>query len=102
MKTQKSIRIDFDNALRQASYVGECAGELQDVKKRMQEIMNELGTGWKGEAASIYLTKCEDLVNKIEKSVNDLNRISGTISKTAKIYYETEKAALALINKKSI
>lgn len=102
MKTQESIRIDFSNAMKQASAVDSCADELRKVSKQLQEALNELESGWKGEAASIYLGKCETLTSKISKSANDLSRISDTISKTAKVYYETEKAALAVVNQKSI
>lgn len=102
MKTKQSIRIDFDNAMRQAASADNCSEELRNVERQLQEVIHELSSGWKGEAASLYLEKCEALAKKIGKSANDMNRISSTIKKTAKIYYETEKAALDLVNQKSI
>lgn len=102
MKTKQSIRIDFDNAMRQAASADNCSEELRNVERQLHEVINELSNGWKGEAATLYLEKCEALVKKIGKSANDMNWISSTIKKTAKIYYETEKAALDLVNQKSI
>ncbi|MGN1139997.1 MAG: WXG100 family type VII secretion target [Oliverpabstia sp.] len=102
MKTKESIKIDFNNAMKQAASVDTCAEELRKVGRQLQEVINELGSGWKGEAASLYLQKCETLSSKINKSANDLSKISSTISKTAKVYYETEKAALEIVKQKSI
>lgn len=102
MKTKESIRIDFDNAMRQAVSADNCSEELRNVERKLQEVISELSGGWKGEAASLYLEKCEALAKKISKSANDMSRISGTIKKTARIYYETEKAALDIVNQKSI
>lgn len=102
MKTQESIKIDFSNAIKQASNVDACVEDLRNVKSKLLEIISELSGGWKGEAATIYLEKCEALAEKIEKSATNLSRISGTISYTAKVYYDAEKAALAAINQKSV
>lgn len=102
MKTQKSIRIDFNLAMKQAASADTCAGELKKVRSQLQGIINELNGGWKGEAATIYLQKCEALAAKIDKSANDLDKISNAISHTAKAYYEAEKAALDAIHTKSI
>lgn len=101
MKTRESIRIDFANAMKQASLADDCAEELRMVERSVNELINEINSGWTGEAATLYLEKCELLAKKINKSSNDMKKISSTIAKTAKIYYETEKAALEVVRHKS-
>ena len=98
MKTRESITIDFKNAMRQAESADKCAEELRRVVTRLQSTIDELNAGWKGEAASIYLSKCESLAGKINQSAGNLSKISRSISKTAKVYYEADNAALDAVN----
>lgn len=102
MKTKESIRIDFNRAVKQASIAGDCADDLRMAERQLRETIQELSAGWKGEAASVYLQKCEALAAKINKSARQLDKISSAISQTAKTYYEAEKAALEVVNTKSV
>lgn len=102
MKTMQSIQVDFNNAMIQASNVDTCADDLKQISRQLQNALNELSGGWKGEAASIYIEKGEQLVLKINQTSKDLQKVSGSISKSAKIFYEAEKTALEVIKTDSV
>lgn len=98
MKTSESIEIDFKNAENQAKSAEECAEALKKAAAQLRGIMQELHAGWKGEAAEVYLDKCEALAQEIGRSSGNMSRISESIFETARAFYKAEKAALEAVN----
>lgn len=98
MKTKASIQIDFQNAINQARKLEECAEEMKRIQRNLRAAEEELNAGWKGDSASLYLSKCQELEGKIVRSQRNLVQIASVILRTAKVHYDAELKSLEAIN----
>ena len=101
MKTLKSISISFQQTIAQATSLSECADDLRDVQRQIETIIDELQSNWSGNAANLYLGKCEKMRKKLNRTAGDLDQVSNSIKKTARNYYEAEKRAISLAQRRS-
>ena len=98
MATASSIRITFNNAIRQADQLKECAEEMRRAATRMESIMSDLQREWGGDAATRYLAKCVAMQEKFNASAQNLDSVATAIRKAAQAYYDAEMRALEIIN----
>lgn len=97
MATRASIEMDFRQAMTQAKKVDEIADRLSRVSdSQLNNIMQNLASGWKGENASAYLNKGFRLQNKISISSGELHNVASQIRRVAKQVYNAEMAALEI------
>lgn len=101
MATMKTIRVTFERAERQSRNLKSCAQDLRTSYARLGETVETLGTAWQGEAASLYLEKCEQLRANLQKTIQNLEKTADTVHRSAQAYYDAEKRALELIATKS-
>ena len=101
MLALKAIQIAFNDATRQASRLDECARQLRDAEKSLNEILGTLQREWSGEAADLFRQKSDILQNKIGRTASDLNTISGAIRRSARDYYDAEQKAIELAQRRS-
>lgn len=94
MKSKNAIQIEFEQVLIQAQNLENSADELNDIRKKINELVSNLSEGWKGENAEAYLKKCSELSEKINISRNDLHKTAGVIRKSAKAYRDAELASI--------
>lgn len=97
MKSESSIKFEYHQVVSQANRLENCSEDLQNVCRELDRLVDTLRTGWEGESASLYFEKCNELYAKIKSASNDLERTSVTIKRTAKIYRDTELAAIRLV-----
>lgn len=94
MKTAHSIKIEFRQISSQAETLENCAEDLQKVAKQLQEMTDHLYAGWRGDSASLYGEKCEQLQQKIQHTGKNLAQISSVVKHSARRYYDAEIKAL--------
>lgn len=96
MKSKAAIQIEFSQVTAQARKLEDCADELQDVRRQLDRLMEDLRGGWAGESAELYLQKCSELSGKLYTSRKNLDKVADVIHRSAKAYRDAELAAIQL------
>lgn len=97
MKSESTIKIEYNQIINQATKLGNCSDDLANIARELDQLIDSLRTGWAGESADIYFGKCNELYAKIKRASLDLDTTSSVIKRTAKIYRDTELAAIRLV-----
>lgn len=101
MKTLSSISISFQQTTEQARSLSACADSLRAVQRQMDAIIGELQGNWGGDAADLYLNKCNQFSRKLNRTAGELDQVASSIKRTAKNYYEAEKRAIRLAQQRN-
>ncbi|MDO5131599.1 MAG: WXG100 family type VII secretion target [Eubacteriales bacterium] len=97
MKTRAQINMNYREAIQQASDLDTLAGKVRSTaNQKIEQSMQLLSSGWKGNNANEFLRKYGLLKQQILDSADELNAIADDIRRTAKIVYEAEMAALQI------
>lgn len=97
MATREKIEFDFRQAMRQANKIDELANDLNRLSdKKFGGSLQNLASSWKGENASLYLTKGSSLQKKMNETAGELHAVAADIRTIAKRLYDAEMAALAI------
>lgn len=96
-KSESEIRMDYNNALRQAETLDGIARELKHTAdKELQDCISEISHSWTGENAAAYVGKCGKLKSSIAKSAGKLEKTADTIRRIAGNTYNAEMSALRI------
>ncbi len=97
MATKASIEFDFRKVMNQAEQIDGIANQLDHLSgNRFDSIMQEISANWKGDSASLYVSKGESLQGNMNDTVSELRSIASDIRLIAKRLYIAEMAALAV------
>ncbi len=97
MSTASKIEFDYSKALAQAEKLEDIAAEINNLSQSdLENSLQELRSGWEGEAFLLYMSKGERLREKISKTSRELNDAAKTIRRIAKNIYNAEMAALEI------
>lgn len=97
MSSRRTIEFDFRLAKQKANELDEIAENLQNLSNnKLNNTMQNLSAGWKGESASLYLSKGQTLQEEMIKTSKNLRQVAGTIRTVAKRIYEAEMEALRI------
>jgi|AATE01.1.fsa_nt_gi uncharacterized protein YukE len=97
MASRQTIEFDFKKALGQADKIDAIAERLNRLSgTEFGNTMQNLSAGWKGENASLYLTKGSHLQERMNSTAKELYTVSSEIRRIAKQVYDAEMAALAI------
>lgn len=97
MKSESTIKMEYQQIITQANKLNSCSDDLVDIARELDQLIDALRAGWAGESANLYCSKCNELYTKIKNAANDLDKTSSVIKRTAKIYRDTEIAAIKLV-----
>ena len=101
MSSRAEIRIDFQQAIKQADKLDEIATKLERISKNsMEESMQNLSAAWKGENASAFLKKEDRLQGEINTTAKNVRAIADDIRRIARRIYEAEMAAWRIANER--
>ena len=101
MVSFKGFDFDYGRAMEQARSLDEIASQIRNSTARnIENTMNELGAGWKGEAAESYVHKGMELSEKVEKVARDLENAADTIRSIARRIENAERAVVSIVNRK--
>jgi len=97
MKTSAQIKMNYQEAIRQAKELDTLAGKVRSTaNQKVEQSMQVLASGWKGSNASEFLRKYGELKQQILDSADELNSIADDIRRTAQIVYNAEMEALRI------
>lgn len=103
MATRATIEMDFNLARKQADHLEELADRLRGLSdNKFGGTLNNISGNWKGENASLYLTKGQKLQTKMNKSSAELYQIASDIRLIAKRIYDAEMANLLIAETRAL
>lgn len=101
MSSRSEIRIDFEQALRQADKLDEIARKLDRISKNsMENSMQTLSSAWKGANAAAFLRKEDHLQQDISKTARNVRDIADDIRTIARQIYDAEMRAWWIANER--
>lgn len=101
MATRASIEFDFRQAMNEADRIDEIANNLGNLARvKFNGTMQNLVTNWKGDSASLYLRKGENLEENMNKTSGELHSIASDIRAVARRLYEAEMRALEIAERR--
>ncbi len=97
MASYSTIKFNFVQAKQQAQRLEAIAGEMRNTaNNNFENAVSQLAGGWKGESASLYLRKAENVRNDILRTAKDLEAVAASIRKVAQKVYNAEMEAKRL------
>lgn len=103
MKTSAQIKLNYREAMQQARDLDTLAGKIRNTaNQKVEESMQLLSSGWKGNNASEFLKKYSELKRQILESADELSSIADDIRTTARIIYNAEMEAVRIAKNKSV
>lgn len=89
--------MNYREAIQQARDLDTLADKVRSTANdKVEQSMQVLFSGWKGNNATEFLRKYGQLKQQILDSAKELNAIADDIRRTAKIVYDAEMAALRI------
>lgn len=102
MATRRTIEFNFRKALGQADRLDTVANNLSRLSgTEFGGTLQNLSGSWKGENASLYLSKGSSLQVKMNKTASELHAVASDIRRIAKRIYDAEMAALAIASSRT-
>lgn len=102
MVTREVIEINFRQAMRQADKIDAIANDLGKLsEEKFGSVLQNLAGAWKGENASLYLSKGSTLQGKMSGTVNSLHAVASDIRAAARRLYDAEMAALSIASNRT-
>ena len=103
MKTSAQIKMNYREAMQQARDLDTLAGKIRTTaNQKVEQSMQLLSSGWKGNNAADFLRKYSELKRQILASADELNSIADDIRRTAQIVYNAEMEALRIAQTRSV
>lgn len=97
MKSSSEIRFDFQNAMEQAKKLDTLADNIERrVVNRLDETSQSVHAAWKGDSASRYLYKTQELQRQIRQTARTLRDTAQDIRRIARRIHEAEMRALEI------
>ncbi len=94
--------MNYREAMQQARDLDTLAGRIRSTaNQKVEESMQLLSSGWKGNNASEFLRKYSELKRQILESSEELRSIADDIRTAARIVYNAEMEALRIAQSKS-
>ena len=72
-------RINYQKVINQANAIADNASQLAAQIRILEQIEQECGTAWKGEAANVFLSKLRALREEMTRSKNQISNLASTI-----------------------
>lgn len=94
MKSRTKIRIDFNQAKKEAKKLDGIAEKLQkQASGNLESSMRGLSLAWSGENSRVFLKKEEAIKAKMLETASDLRAVAADIRRVAQELYEAEMRA---------
>ncbi len=97
MKSSYEIRVDFQNAMEQAGKLDDLAANIdQRVVNKLDETAQSVHAAWKGDSATRYIGKTQELRQQIRQTARTLRDTAEDIRRAARRIYAAEMRALEI------
>ena len=88
------FRINYSRVISQANEINDLSSELSREISKLENMMNDVNSNWKGPASDTYQKQLSKLISSMKNTKSKMASVSQTIKTVAKrIQTEDEKAA---------
>lgn len=102
MASRSTIIFNFNQAKSQADKLDSIADRMATIgNSDLDGTMQNIFVNWKGESASLYLRKGNELERDIVSTANALHNIAAQIRAVAERIYRAEMAALEIAERRN-
>ena len=96
-RSEHSIRMDFEKAKAAAARLDDIADSIASMMSgEYEDSLDSVNQSWRGDNATFFLTKSNELGDKIGKIVSDLKAAADVIRRIAQNTYDSEMRALEI------
>lgn len=89
------IRVDYDNARRQAQKLQAATDECDDVVRKLKTHMGQLSNYWEGEAAEAFFNSVQARIYEIQSIKENIEMVAVHIRRVADELEKKEKEFIA-------
>lgn len=101
MKSERSIRLHYQDTIRKAERLEELASELLKLAEReLADVETETSGLWRGSACDRYHQKHNQMADKAKKHARQLREAARALRDSALRLYKVEMMALSIFNRK--
>ena len=101
-KTEYSIYLDYQKAMRQADKLDEAARIIKSEKSSLHDCNGSISSAWKGENATTFIRKVAVVENDLESIEKSVRNAADVIRRIAKETYQAEQKALRLAKERTV
>lgn len=101
-KTAYSIKMDYNNAIKQAEKLEKLARDLKQIAQtQLQECLSNVDRSWKSTSSVKYINKGKKLREEILSRAKNLEKTAETIRTIAKNVYDAEMRSLEIAKRRT-
>ncbi|MBQ9136704.1 MAG: WXG100 family type VII secretion target [Lachnospiraceae bacterium] len=102
MASRWQVTMDFNSAKSKANELDRIAGDLKRLANTdLDGTMTDLSADWKGDNATAYIRKGQNLKEQIQDTVSSLERTADTIRAIAQNIYNAEMEAIRIAEERA-
>ena len=102
MANRWQITMDFNSAKSKASELERIAADLKRLANTdLDGTMTNLSSDWKGDNATAYIRKGQNLKEQIQRTAASLEKTASTIRSIAQNIYDTEMEAVRIAEERT-
>lgn len=95
MASEFTIAFNYEKAIKQADELLDIAKDVRKVAKdKMEPSIQTIDKNWDGDSSKKFVTKSNQLKEKVVDSADDIQKIAGAIKEMAKKIYDAEMEAI--------
>ncbi len=103
LMTRYQINVNLNQALDQARKLENAASDLErQVVAKLDDVAGELHAAWKGESATVYISKEQSLRDEIKSTASEMRSIADDIRRTANRIAQAELEALRIAEQREL
>ena len=96
-RSEHSIRMDFERAKAAAGRLDGIADSIASMLSGEYDgSLDSVRQNWRGDSATLFLTKAGELWDKVNKTASDLRAAADVIRRIAQNVYDSEMRALEI------
>lgn len=90
------IRVDYDNARRQAQKLQAAADECDEIIRKLKTRMGQLPNYWEGESAEVFINSVQARIREIQSMKGKIEAVAVHIRRVADELEKKEKELAAV------
>lgn len=99
--TETTIRFNYQEAMARARELDSAADDLERTKRELDGALHQVSSGWKGDSATQYERKGEQLKEQMQDGTKDLRSAANAVRKIANTIRDMELRNLEIARKRT-
>lgn len=96
------LQVDYENVRARAQEIGDVIQRLNAQKLNLLNIYNNLHNAWQGEAAAIFKSKLDELIQELDSAIKEMTAIKNAILTVAESIRKTDEGLANEVAKGSL